>query len=51
MVTATSCNLSEEGVDLLEKKEVEPVERVQMDICQSNTYKKDLRLKTGTNQF
>ena len=42
MVTEKSCNLSEYWVDLLEKKELEPVEPVQMNIYQSDTYRKDL---------
>ena len=42
MVTEKSCNLSEQRVDLLEKKEVEPVQPVQIDINESNTYRKDL---------
>ena len=29
----------------LEKKEVEPVEQIQMNIYQSNTYRKNLKLK------
>ena len=42
MVTEKSCNLSEKRVDLFENKEVEPVEPVQMNIYQINTYRKDL---------
>ena len=38
-----SCNLSEKTGRLLsQKKEVEPVQPVQVNICQSNTYTKDL---------
>ena len=42
MVTEKSCNLSEKRADLFENKEVEPVEPVQMNIYQINTYRKDL---------
>ena len=42
MVTEKSCNLSEERVEFLEKKEVEPIEQVLKNISQSNTYIKNL---------
>ena len=41
-MTEKSCNLSEQQVDLFENKEVEPVKPVQMNIHQSNTFRKDL---------
>ena len=43
MVTEKSSDLSEKRVDLPREYEVEPVELVQMNICQSNTCRKDLR--------
>ena len=42
MVTEKSCSLSEQQVDIGKSKEVEPVELVQMNIYQSNAYRKDL---------
>ena len=42
MVTENSCNLSEKTS--LKNKEVEPGDPIQMNIYQSNTYKKYLRL-------
>ena len=41
-MTEKSCNLSENEWTALENKEVEPVEPDQMNIYQSNTYRKDL---------
>ena len=42
MVTEKSCNLYNNEQTSLENKEVESVQPVQMNICQSNTYRKDL---------
>ena len=41
MVTEKSCNLYNNEQTSLEKKKVEPVEPVQMNIYQSNNYRKD----------
>ena len=42
MVTEKSCNLQNNELTYLENKEVEPVQLVQMNIYQWNTYRKDL---------
>ena len=42
MVTEKSCDLPEQRLDLLDKKEKEPVQLLQMNINQTNTYRKDL---------
>ena len=42
MVTEKSCNLPQQRLDLLDKKEMEPVQLLQMNINQTNTYRKDL---------
>ena len=41
-MTEKSCNLSENEWTTLENKEVEPAEPDQMNIYESNTYRKDL---------
>ena len=41
MVTEKSYNLSESQADLPQEKQREPVQLVQMNIYQSNTYRKD----------
>ena len=50
MMTEKSCNLSEQHIVPLENKEVEPVEPVQMNIYQSNNYRKDLSWLHFSNQ-
>ena len=41
-MTEKSCNLSEQQVDLPQEQKVEPVEPVQMNMYQTNTYRKDV---------
>ena len=48
MVTEKLCNQSEKGVDLPLEKEVEPVEPVQVNIYQSNAYRKEPRVQESS---